>query len=1255
MSFGNSPLRCLFAALRCARFGAPSAVACWLVLLAAPNAFAQVYIQDTFSGPNANSLVGQAPDTTNLPGGTWQGASYFQSASYTGSNQVAVTGQQTAVVIATSGNSFTLATSLTLSAGLETGTGDDDNGDPGAFRGIGLGYFSAVPPMNNSAFNNFSGVALDMYGNIDLYVSNYANNSGSIVANVPWPTAALGAFSQTTMYNLSYNVNTTTGQISGVSLSNGTAIDTADFTSLDSTDTTGVFSAANTAYVGLLQCSAYGDGTSYASNFVFSATTVPGIEWVGSGTAGAGSWADPKNWTGGVVPGLIAANDAAATSTDGVLFDAYNSANAAPVVDAGRNVQNITFDNNGGNLTSSITLGTAAGHALLLTSGGTIQTTGSVNLPQNVNAPLVLEGGGTYTFLSGALTSTATLNFGGPITAGIGSTATLALAGLNNGANTISGAIGDGSGNVSLSVTGANWVLTAANTYSGSTTVSNGALQIGSGGSLNPASAISVKGGSMVVASGGSLGAATIGVSGGIFTVASGATVGNAAIGVTGGTLAATPGSGTLSIGSGGGGATGATLSIAVGGAFSMVDGAIGVFNVQQGSSFGGSNVALTLGGGTLDFELSGSGADRLAVNVGAASVSGTNTIVVTPLGSSLNVGTYPLITAPGGLNSGGGSFQFLGGGQSTFVSAGASLYQLTLNNSAKAESVTVARATSTTIIQDTFSGPNGNSLIGQTPDTANLPGGAWQAGAPNNISSAVYNSPNQLAFASTNGAVEIPTSSAGYTPPATLTISAGLAVNDISANADSFGRGMGLGFFATIPTGSQPAEYTTGGFTGLTLDAPKTPNAGGGYVELNMAANNQQTRAVIVPFPTSVVGAFSTSTLHTLSYTINTTTGQISNVSLSNGTITDTADYAAIDNYNTSGWFTVANTAYAGVMNSAAYGGTGGVSNFVLSGIVVSAGSNWTGAAGDNTWATAGNWSGPVPGATSGTTNADTALFNQTAGSSPTVIDIGGRNVMNIAFDTAAISAMTSGTTVGPVLILTSGGTIHTTSTVANPQLINAPLVLEGNYTFTSGATSAAATLSFGGAIMPDALLTSAPTTLTLSGGNTGANKLGGALSDNGSAKLAVSVGGTGVWVYSGAANTYSGGTTIAAGATLELAGSVSALSQSMNIANSGSLLVASSTNQKVGTILGTGSVTVSSGSLTAYQIRQNSLTIAAGGKVTLSPSGSGTTTVPTGPNNVDFSSEAQFAVDRRRDQCLDRHARHRQQRPGDPVWDGQ
>ncbi len=109
-----------------------------------------------------------------------------------------------------------------------------------------------------------------------------------------------------------------------------------------------------------------------------------------------------------------------------------------------------------------------------------------------------------------------------------------------------------------------------------------------------------------------------------------------------------------------------------------------------------------------------------------------------------------------------------------------------------------------------------------------------------------------------------------------------------------------------------------------------------------------------------------------------------------------------------------------------------------------------------------------------------------------------------------------------------------------------------------------------------------------------------------------------------------------VSSGATLELAGSVAALGTPAGI-STGNLsnvvnnsvvggtggLHVTGPNQLAGTITGAGNTVVETGtSLTAYQIKQNSLTINGTGTVTLVPSGSGTTTIPAAPNNVNFSS---------------------------------
>ncbi len=260
--------------------------------------------------------------------------------------------------------------------------------------------------------------------------------------------------------------------------------------------------------VGYYLQSKYGLGSAYA----FSAA---GTAWTGSVST---VWANAGNWNG-TVPGVAGATDATATNTGTALFNANAVTNPTPVVDAGRNLQNITFDNNGGNLTTSLTLGTAGGNALLLTSGGTIQTTSTVANAQTINAPLVLEG--DYQFVSNAAVSSATLNFGGGITAG-GTTGTvyLTLNGTNTGTNTISGVLANGAGGATLGLTvsSGNWTLSNANTYTGNTAVTGGTLNVGSGSLGN--SPILINGGTMNLT--GSAGSPSVTISGGLMAAAAG-------------------------------------------------------------------------------------------------------------------------------------------------------------------------------------------------------------------------------------------------------------------------------------------------------------------------------------------------------------------------------------------------------------------------------------------------------------------------------------------------------------------------------------------------------------------------------------------------------------------------------------------------------------------------------------------------------------------------------------------------------------
>ncbi len=72
--------------------------------------------------------------------------------------------------------------------------------------------------------------------------------------------------------------------------------------------------------------------------------------------------------------------------------------------------------------------------------------------------------------------------------------------------------------------------------------------------------------------------------------------------------------------------------------------------------------------------------------------MSGTNIIGIQPLGAGLTTGTYNLIRAASGL---AGSFEFANGTATQALTVGGVAYVLTLGNSATAETVTVAMASS--------------------------------------------------------------------------------------------------------------------------------------------------------------------------------------------------------------------------------------------------------------------------------------------------------------------------------------------------------------------------------------------------------------------------------------------------------------------------------------------------------------------------------------------------------------------------------
>ncbi len=183
-----------------------------------------------------------------------------------------------------------------------------------------------------------------------------------------------------------------------------------------------------------------------------------------------------------------------------------------------------------------------------------------------------------------------------------------------------------------------------------------------------------------------------------------------------------------------------------------------------------------------------------------------------------------------------------------------------------------------------------------------------------------------------------------------------------------------------------------------------------------------------------------------------------------------------------------------------------------------------WTGSSSSD-WNTGGNWSPSGP-----PTSADTAVFSgPSSNTSVTLSGVG--NALGVNFNGS--TGYTVGTTGGSAIDLGSGGYVDVQSGDSAAQVVNAPIVLGGNETFSNDASGSANTLTVGGSVTGTAGV-AATDTLTLTGTNTGANAVNGVIADgSGGGNVAVAVTG-GSWTLGGV-NTYSGGTTVENKASLE------------------------------------------------------------------------------------------------------------------------
>ncbi|OYV04913.1 MAG: hypothetical protein CFE26_14355, partial [Verrucomicrobiales bacterium VVV1] len=218
--------------------------------------------------------------------------------------------------------------------------------------------------------------------------------------------------------------------------------------------------------------------------------------WIGGVTNA--NWGTGNNWSGAAAPG----SPTLTTNTDVATFNAAIANTwglaATPILinSATQNIGGISFTTAAG----SYFVGTTAGSSLRLTSGGTIQILSgltSTNAVETINAPLVVQlANGTYTFANNSANGTGagagTLNFAGGITGGVAGATVLNINGTNTNANTISGIIGNGTA-TSLAVVksgSGTWVLSGANTFSGSLDIAAGRLRVSSASAVGTSGTI---------------------------------------------------------------------------------------------------------------------------------------------------------------------------------------------------------------------------------------------------------------------------------------------------------------------------------------------------------------------------------------------------------------------------------------------------------------------------------------------------------------------------------------------------------------------------------------------------------------------------------------------------------------------------------------------------------------------------------------------------------------------------------------------